>query len=525
MGPVDYDPEAELLDADSDSDQEPSDVDDYSDEEEEETINPRAHYAKVEPSQMRKRAAISESDKLRDSRYQGVKSSRADLYASGSETEQSSDDLSSEEDDNEEQDEDEDDADLSSDTQEEYSSDIQDRKSKGKQLRFEEQQSDDDRPAANDGSGFGTIAEQMSQSAAQAKAIKSRRLQDAEKGRQVRKQLKTFDRILESRIKAQSVLREVNRLPDPALYTSLVTQEQQDSQGLQSATQLLEQLLDLSEKLFAIRARLTSLNTSDESGEAVSPPSTRKRKRDFDIVLPDDDDEQSPSTLEAWSSIQKHDQIEATLRDVLDYSTAVDPQRREVLDKWSLKVTSAASAATANGANKFQSLKAVNQTPSIQIDNALSGDGMARLVTRTRTIRGEGEAERKLGSAPAAGETQDVEVFDDSDFYSHLLKELIDRRSGTSELIPAAAVHGLINGKKKRANVDTKASKGRKLRYDVNEKIVSFMPPMKDRLKWGEAQIERLFRQLAAASHPDTQPSAEEEGEDKADLAGLRVFG
>jgi len=43
--------------------------------------------------------------------------------------------------------------------------------------------------------------------------------------------------------------------------------------------------------------------------------------------------------------------------------------------------------------------------------------------------------------------------------------------------------------------VDTKASKGRKMRYTVHEKLQNFMAP-DDRGRWGERQRNELFASL-----------------------------
>ncbi|KAJ9474886.1 Protein BFR2 [Pseudozyma hubeiensis] len=383
---------------------------------------------------------------------------------------------------------------------------------------------------------------QIAQSASQAKALKARRLEDAEKGRQVRKQIKTYERTLETRIKAQSVLRDVNRLPDPAIYNQTMSSS---STAAEPAIALLEQLLELSETLFSLRTRLNALSSgADEEDSVVPPPALRKRKRDFDVTVPQDDEEAD----ETWAQITSHDQIDATVNDVVGYSSALEPHRRSVLDKWSLKVTSAAAAAAAaSNGNRFNQLRAVNQPPSSQIDSALAGDGLSRLVSRTRVLRSETEGASKLRTAPlpsTSDEAQDDQVFDDTDFYSALLKELIERRSGVlsneggTTTTTAMMLSSLQGGnKKKKHNVDTKASKGRKLRYEVNEKLVNFMPPIRDRVKWGPEQIERLFRQLASTSmgavrgvQEIDEASADEEGqaedqEEEAQLAGLRVFG
>ncbi|SPO30992.1 probable Protein BFR2 [Ustilago trichophora] len=557
--PVDFDPEA--LDADqagpstfangndSASGSEDNDEDEDEDgagagaeeEGEEEYMNPRAHYAEVGPSDMRKKAALSENDKINDARYQGVKSSRAELYADDDEDEE--EELDGESEDGNDDDDDDEEEDSEEDEEMEQEAPTK----STKQLRFADDASfsssssdrqDDLQPAA---STTTSIAAQIAQSASQAKALKARRLEDAEKGRQVRKQIKTFERALETRIKAQSVLREVNRLPDPAVYTEAISSS---STAIEPAILLLEQLLELSETLFSLRTRLDTLSSSGsdhQDGAVAAASTTRKRKRDFDVTVPEDQEE----AQRTWAEITSHDQIDATLNDIATYSAAAEPHRREVLDKWSLKVSSAAAAtAAASNGNKFTQLRAVNQTPSSQIDTVLAGDGLSRLISRTQVLRTHSEGHFKLGRSSTttsdSEEIKDVEVFDDSDFYSTLLKELIERRSGVSSGAGAATTAAMmlsgLNGGKKKKSVDTRASKGRKLRYEVNEKIVNFMPPIRDRVRWGEDQIERLFRQLASSSmqlvkqtdsdydEKDAQSTSEDK-EEEAQLAGLRVFG
>lgn len=60
-------------------------------------------------------------------------------------------------------------------------------------------------------------------------------------------------------------------------------------------------------------------------------------------------------------------------------------------------------------------------------------------------------------------EEQDEEVFDDTDFYQQLLRDVIDSRNGERGGQDWMAAQ---KERKKKKNVDTKASKGRKLRYD-----------------------------------------------------------
>ena len=79
------------------------------------------------------------------------------------------------------------------------------------------------------------------------------------------------------------------------------------------------------------------------------------------------------------------------------------------------------------------------------------------MVDRTRVYRGKGE---RIGSKIPSRE-HDPEVFDDTDLYQQLLRDIIDARnggSGNQDWIQSQ------KERKKKKVVDTKASKGRKIR-------------------------------------------------------------
>jgi protein AATF/BFR2 len=82
------------------------------------------------------------------------------------------------------------------------------------------------------------------------------------------------------------------------------------------------------------------------------------------------------------------------------------------------------------------------------------------MVDRTRVYRGKGD---KIGSNSSSKmEGRDPEVFDDTDFYQQLLRDVIDARdggSGSQDWIRAQ------KERKKKKAVDTRASKGRKIRF------------------------------------------------------------
>ena len=122
-----------------------------------------------------------------------------------------------------------------------------------------------------------------------------------------------------------------------------------------------------------------------------------------------------------------------------------------------------------------------------------------RVVGRTRVKRSE---YRVLGAADQHDEEEgeeDPEVFDDSDFYHTLLRDLIDRKTGGGgaegdEGRQWLKVQRLRSKMKKK--VDTRASKGRKVRYDIHSKLVNFMAPVPAANQWQDSAKNELFSSL-----------------------------
>ena len=75
----------------------------------------------------------------------------------------------------------------------------------------------------------------------------------------------------------------------------------------------------------------------------------------------------------------------------------------------------------------------------------------------------------------------DEEIFDDQDFYNQLLRELIDRKSNCLS-DPIELSRRSIELQRLRSNnkkkVDTKASKGRKIKFDTHKPMINFMAPI-----------------------------------------------
>ena len=96
-----------------------------------------------------------------------------------------------------------------------------------------------------------------------------------------------------------------------------------------------------------------------------------------------------------------------------------------------------------------------------QIEEVFQSDWPA-LVSRTQLKRSKGSRVTSDHGSIEDEDVEDVEVFDDTDFYQQLLRDVIDAKGGSAGGVDWMASQ---RQKKSKKHVDTKASKGRKLRY------------------------------------------------------------
>lgn len=104
------------------------------------------------------------------------------------------------------------------------------------------------------------------------------------------------------------------------------------------------------------------------------------------------------------------------------------------------------------------------------------------------------DAERKISE----DEEYCSEIYDDDDFYHQLLRELIEHKSADIsdpiQLSRQWIALQQMRSKMKR-KIDTRATKGRRIRYVVHSKLVNFMAPQKSN-EWTEDSKNELFASL-----------------------------
>ncbi|KAI8464900.1 MAG: apoptosis antagonizing transcription factor-domain-containing protein [Monoraphidium minutum] len=293
---------------------------------------------------------------------------------------------------------------------------------------------------------------------------------EAAKARAVRAQRTVWERALEARILLQRPVAGAARLPRPGPRAAAVAASGDVRQGyadlLSSCQETLDQLLDLHG---ALLQRHPQAAAAAAAAAAPAPPDAGGRKRGRGA------EGGGGGAAAAWAA------VEAAV-------AAAAPFRDGSLDKWHRRTVLSSGAAALRGSG---GLRALQQSVTVQVAS-LMRDG-PRLAARTQLPRAlaprplcsvaadaapdlEPATEDATTTAATAtangGGERDPETFDDGEFYQQLLKELLE--AGAAGPAGAAAA---ARPPKRRKAVDRRASKGRKLRYSVMDKLVGFCAP------------------------------------------------
>jgi len=286
--------------------------------------------------------------------------------------------------------------------------------------------------------------------------------EEVEQATAVKVQKKMWVDLLEFRIALQGCLSSASRLPKPDVFAGFAADplvQHRLEQVQELATDTINDLRVVSENLLA-----NDETVSKSCGE-----------------LPEMIAHEEPGDL--WDGLAAEHE-------------ATRPWVEAEINRWGRKTMVSKQL---QGGKALQSLakSAMEQVHEVMSD-------MPRLLKRTQLKRGEYKI---IGDVVAPVDTNqetsskrdthlqqhDEEVFDDTDFYERLLQELIE--SGSQASLQAALI-GRTAVKKSKTKVDTRASKGRKIRYQVHPKLVNYMyangfdmPPVAEEL------FARLFGQ------------------------------
>ncbi|XP_063810897.1 protein AATF isoform X2 [Pseudophryne corroboree] len=312
---------------------------------------------------------------------------------------------------------------------------------------------------------------------------------DVAKGQSIKNQLAIWDQLLEGRIKLQKALLLSNQLPQHDTFALFKKEGGEEfiiplMNSYKALKELMRSLVHLQDELlfqfpetqYLIDGKKCNVDSDEE-------------------ILSDDEVEKEEAEIpKNKGPLKRKLQVKEYPDFMAKRFAEFRSYRNSTLQKWHDKTKLTGKIGKGLGSSERSIL--------LQIEQIMSDK--ERLQRRTQTKRslysilGKSQHESLPVPEHTSDETMgvqaegkpnsqlkelDEEIFDDDDFYHQLLRELIERK--TTSVDPNdqvamgrqwLAIQKLRSKIKKK--VDTKASKGRKVRYHVHSKLVSFMAPI-----------------------------------------------
>lgn len=320
------------------------------------------------------------------------------------------------------------------------------------------------------------------------------------KGVCVRNQINMWESILEMRIQFQKCLIAANKMPQSDYFKQLEAESGAEFSDKTKETK--GKMTDLLEKFLVLQSLLISqypetknllskkteskIDEKDADGDEEIPsedeiPSENEETPSENEEIPSENEEETRKTKKSTGHLHKakRRKLEYYEDNLKNFHEKYKPYCNNVVHKWNDKTRIVLS--------KTNEGSVLNQ-----IQYALSDKN--KLIKRTQLKRSNYQI---LGEEPNNDE-YNSEIYDDDDFYHQLLRELIEFRSANVTdpvLLSRQWIQLQSLRSKMKRNVDTRATKGRKIRYAVHSKLVNFMAPIDDNA-WTEEAKADLFKSL-----------------------------
>ncbi|KAL8542252.1 hypothetical protein ACS0TY_003208 [Phlomoides rotata] len=280
--------------------------------------------------------------------------------------------------------------------------------------------------------------------------LKQHKDEDIQKGQAVKNQRALWDKTLEFRFLLQKPYSNSNRLPKEPVRSLSCEADSDVSEAysdlVASSKKTLDSILELQQALVANNPSITQFGEGYLTKDSTQLEASGSSNGDID---------------EEWLQISKMQSRMASFRN-------------KSIDKWHRKTQVTTGAAAIK-----DKLHAFNQSISEQVAAYMRDPSkMVKGMQQNRS------AVAVFGNVPGYTENTkqeescangDPELLDDSEFYQQLLKEFFETIDPSSSETAFYALKRLQT--KKRKIVDRRASKSRKIRYNVHDKIVNFMAP------------------------------------------------
>ena len=327
------------------------------------------------------------------------------------------------------------------------------------------------------------------------KRLAEQKAKTEQKSKSVRIQRALWEQMLRMRIKLQKGIENGMKMPGPLANQGLRRLSESANKSLDSlattAKDTLLSMLHLQVYLMKQFEKTGEVDTTEVAAKLKNLKQKREEeKSDGGVSGP------LTSTEQFWNVCEAMQNEFAEFRD-------------SSCDRWQRK----SQVSSGNAGN----LKAFNQNISQQVRAAMLApekaiDRSRPVLTRTKKI-GENVQVSRLGDTTNSDDSddehfdrdedgarpnkngssmesrKDIESYDDFDMYEQLLKEFLE--SGN---VDGDAPRSAAKPAKRRKIVDRRASKGRKLRYHVQEPLVNFVSSIEEEVpQWADKLFTQLF--------------------------------
>ncbi|EFA06829.2 protein AATF [Tribolium castaneum] len=302
------------------------------------------------------------------------------------------------------------------------------------------------------------------------------------KGLCVRNQMAMWENLLEVRIQLQKCLLTANKMPQPEKFKEI---KQSDPDFSNKVNETKNKLCDVLDKLLLLQKLLYKQYPETKNLDQTSAQSEKVEDPDDEEIPSDTDVEESGGEEEIVSDTpKKKRKLEYYESEIFEKHKKYKDYRNNIIQKWNDKTRVVVKGGT------------TSHSVLDQIEYNLSNKD--KLIKKTQLKRSQYSILGEEETEDRNSEEYNSEIFDDDDFYHQLLRELIEVKSAdVSDPVQLSRQWIQLQNlrSKMKRKIDTRATKGRKIRYAVHSKLVNFMAPIDGNL-WTDDAKNELYSSL-----------------------------
>lgn len=315
----------------------------------------------------------------------------------------------------------------------------------------------------------------------------------ADKATSVLHQRQVWDDLMYSNIRIHALLNTMNQMPrGESRKNVLKSCDTSTKKSLENAMENMAKLRDLMKSAVGF---FDEKKNGEDSDDEEIPSDDEEIPSDIDEEDGDDDDESGNEDHVESSKNSKNTgtSLKSLKKNLETLDTSIDKFRASTVTKWYNRT-------------KILNSKSINSTDfsvfekgSVlgQINKVLADED--KLLKKVHTNR---SGKSRIGaSQDVIASNFDTEIFDDSDFYQVLLKQMLESRNQTNSQDGAdmtrsyMELQSMFSNKKKR-DVSQLSSKDRRLKYEPIAKLINFYPSKPSVVTWSHESRNELFKSL-----------------------------